>query len=308
MEQQSQAADRPKISVIIASVSGRACLSECLESLERQTLRDQAEVIVANSCGIGIANLLRGYSGVRLLSFDQRKTIPELLAVAMKHARGDIIAVTEDHCLAEHHWYERILAAHQEHHGAIGGAVENGRADTVLDWAEFLCEYYECMSPVPKGEVGEIPGNNASYPREFLAYWQDLLELGYWGWFLHQRLREKGVRFYSDPSIVVVHKISFGFADFLSQRFHFSRSFAAQRTRRSSLLARVVYAGLCPFLPIVVLGRIGAKVWQKGLTRRLLPALPLLVIFSLAWAWGEFRGYLLGPGDSTQKVGHLDSK
>src|SRR5262249_49918935 len=152
MEQQERAAGQPKISVIIASVSGPSYLGPCLESLEKQTLRDQAEVIVADRCGDRVAELVGlKYPMVRLISFDRHRSIPELRATAIKNAQGEIIAVTEDHCVAEPHWCERILAAHQSHHAAIGGAVENACVDTVVDWAEFLCEYHAYMSPVPEG-------------------------------------------------------------------------------------------------------------------------------------------------------------
>jgi len=304
MEQQWQTAGQPRISVVIASVSGPSYLGPCLESLEKQTLRGQAEVIVADRCGEGVTELVRRqYPWVKLLSCE-RRTIPELQAIAMKSAEGEIIAITEDHCVAEPHWCERILAAHQIHHGAIGGAVENARVDSILDWAEFLCEYHAFTSPVSAGEVKGIPGNNCSYRREFLVYFTDLLEDGFWEAFLHQRLVENGVKFYCDPSIIVFHNMSFSFGKFLSQRYHYSRSYAAMRVRGTSLLRRVAYAGFCPLLPILVLGRVGARIWRRRRLRwKLQQTLPLLIIFSLAWAWGEFWGYLLGAGDSLRKVG-----
>jgi hypothetical protein len=102
----------------------------------------------------------------------------------------------------------------------------------------------------------------------------------------------------------VFHKMSLGVAGFLSQRYHYSRSDAGMRTGCAPLLTRVLYAGFCPFLPALVLGRIGNRVWRKGRWRgKLLQTLPLLILFSLAWAWGEFCGYLFGLGESLQKVG-----
>src|SRR5579872_2836384 len=168
---------RPKLSVVVASVNGPAHLDECLRALENQTLKDQAEVIVTGCCGDGIAELVRRRRlNAKLLSFAERKTIPELRAIGMKNSEGAIIAVTEDHCLAEPHWYERILRAHQAHFGAIGGAVENHSSITrVIDWAVFFCEYSRYMNPVPSGEVADIPGNNATYRREFLQYIADML-------------------------------------------------------------------------------------------------------------------------------------
>lgn len=54
--------------------------------------------------------------------------------------RGDIVAVTEDHCFPPPDWCERMIAAHRAHPdaAAIGGAVENGATHTIIDWASFL--------------------------------------------------------------------------------------------------------------------------------------------------------------------------
>ena len=303
MEQQTTG--QPKLSVVMASVTGPSYLGPCLDSLEKQTFRDQAEVIVVDRCGEGVTELVRcHYPRVKLLSCGERKSIPELLAIGIKSAQCEFIAMIEDHCLAEPYWCERILAAHQIHYGAIGGVVENARVDGVLDWAEFLCEYHPFTSPVLAGEVKAIPGNNCSYRRDFFVHCTDLLENGLWEAPLHKRLVENGVKFYCDPSIIVFHNLSFSLGKFLCQRYHYSRSYAAMRVRGTSLPKRIAYAGFCPLLPLLVLGRMGVRVWRKPRLRwKLQQTLPLLIVFSLVWAWGEFWGYLLGPGVSPQKLG-----
>lgn len=297
---------RPRISVVIASVNGPNYVDECLASLERQTLKDRAEVIVADCCGNGVTELVRRkYPRVRLISFAERRPIPELRAVGMKNARGEIIAITEDHCLAEPHWYERILAAHEAHFGAIGGAVENHPSIRhLIDWGVFFCEYSQYMNPIPAGEAADIPGNNTSYRREFLAHMADLLDHGgSWESFLNERLREKGVKLYSDPSIIVFHKKVFGFGYFLRQRYHYARSYAGMRVEEASFAKRLLYAGFCPLLPLLLIGRMGWRVLSKRRhVGKFIQALPLLWIFSLSWAWGEFIGYLSGAGNSLLRV------
>jgi glycosyltransferase involved in cell wall biosynthesis len=305
MEQGEQIA-HPKISVVIASVNGPNYTDECLEALEKQTLKDQAEVIVVDCCGDGVAQLIRQkYPQTRLIRFAERKTIPELRAIGMKNARGDIIVITEDHCLAEPRWYERMLAAHQEHYGAIGGAVENDVSiKRVVDWAVYFCEYSKYLNPVPAGEVADIPGNNTSYRREFLAHIADMLEEGtFWENFLNGRLQEKGIKLYSDPSIIVYHKKVFGFRYFVSQRYHYGRSYAGMRLGGAPYWKRLIYAAFCPLLPVLLIGRIGWRVWTKKRHRdRFLKSFPFLGLFTFCWAWGEFVGYLFGPGESLLKV------
>jgi glycosyltransferase involved in cell wall biosynthesis len=296
----------PRISVVIASVNGAAHLDECLRALEGQTLKDHAEVIVADRCGAGIAETIRERNlNVKLLSFPQETAIPQLRALGMKHSQGAIIALTEDHCLAPPCWYERILRAHETRSGAIGGAVENDPSITrVVDWAVFFCEYGRYMNPVPDGEVAELPGNNVSYRREFLTHISDLLESG-WAWEgdLHARLRERGVKLYSDPSIIVYHKKEFGLGYFLSQRYHYSRSYAGMRTQGTPIPKKLIRAALCSVLPPVLTMRIaGWLVGKKRHASMLLRTLPLILLFTVVWAWGELIGHLFGSGDSLSRV------
>jgi len=102
-----QGTECPEISVVIASVNGPDYVDACLKSLRGQTFKGPAEVIVADCCGDGVTELIRrDYPEVTLLSFGSRKTIPELRAIGMKNARGKIIALTEDHCVADPTWFE----------------------------------------------------------------------------------------------------------------------------------------------------------------------------------------------------------
>jgi len=297
---------RPKISVVIASVNGAAHLDECLRALECQTLKDQAEVIVADRCGADVAATTRKQNlNLKLLSFPRATTIPQLRALGMKHSQGAIIALTEDHCLAHSCWYERILRAHEGRSGVIGGAVENDRSITrAVDWAVFFCEYGRYMNPVPNGEVTDLPGNNVSYRREFLAHVSDLLEGGKsWEGDLHARLRERGVQLYSDPSIIVYHKKEFAIGYFLSQRYHYSRSYAGMRTQAVSVPKKLIRAVLCFLLPPILTLRIAGWVISKQRhVGMLFLTLPLILLFTIVWAWGELIGHLFGPGDSLSRV------
>lgn len=292
--------------MVIASVNGPQYLDECLGALENQTVREQIEVVVADRCGEAVAQLVsRRYPSVRLLSFAERKSIPALRAAAMKSARGEIIAITEDHCLAPPDWCAQILNAHGEHHGIIGGAVDNAPGlNSVMDWATYFCEYSRYMNPVPAGEVSDVPGNNVSYRQEFLAEVSDLLEQGvYWEDALNARLRANGIRIYSDPEIVVWHKKSFGLGEFLSQRYHYSRSYAGIRLASAAAWRKLAYAGFSLVMPPVLLWRIVSRGWGKGRFRgKLLLSVPVLSLFVVMWAWGELVGYLAGPGESLLKV------
>lgn len=94
-----------------------------------------------------------------------------------------------------------------------------------------------------------------------------------------------------------------GALDYAGQRFLYSRSFAAQRLCGRSLPARLAYGLAAWALPPVLLARIVSRVWRAGRERtRLVAALPMLGLFTVAWAAGETAGAWRGPGNALQRV------
>ncbi len=296
--------EKPKLSVVIASVNGLPYIEECLDSLERQSTQVKAEVIVADCCSHETRTVIEHkFPQVKLLKFPRRLTIPELRAIGIAHSTGEIVVITEDHCIADANWYTEILKAHESEHVVIGGAVENASVKRIVDWAVYLCEYSRYMNPIPSGIVGDIPGNNASYKRRAFDNIQELLDRGFWETFLYWKLKNDGIALCSVPSIIVYHKKSFGVFEFLSQRYHYGRSFAGMRIADASPSKRVFFVICAPLLPGVLISRIARRIFQKKRHRKeFFLSLPLLSLFMLSWSFGEFCGYLLGPGNSLIKI------
>ena len=297
-------ADHPQLSVVIASVNGPAYLDACLGALYQQRGDVRAEVIVAGSCDGDVRRMVaQRYPEVQVISFDKRLTIPELRAVGIARTSGDLVSITEDHCLPPPDWFERIVEAHRAPYVAIGGAVENAATQRLTDWAVFLCEYHRHISPVPGGVTGDIPGPNVTYKRAALPVIQDLLDAGRWENFLHARLQEAGFELYSDPSIVIYHRKFFGLGEFLQQRFHYGRSFAGMRVHHAPAWRRLMFGVGSVVLPPLLIGRIARHLFRRRRHRLIfLKTLPLLALFTLSWTAGECIGYLTGQGDSLAKV------
>jgi len=279
-------------------------IETCLDALAAQSGAALAEVIVADATDDAARAALAGrFPTVRVLPFPRRTSIPVLRTAAFDASRAPIVAVTEDHCVPDERWVEEILRAHHAEIGAVGGPVENGSRDRLVDWAVYFCEYARNMSPVPDGESNDIPGVNVAYKREVLARHRDIMEDGFWEGLVHPRLITEGVRFVSSPRIVVVHKKRFGFFYFMSQRFHYSRYYAGTRVAGAPLAKRVVYAGATAILPELLAYRITREVMRKGRHRvRYALSLPALLPFLAMWAVGEFAGYLFGPGESLSRI------
>ena len=298
--------NKPALSVVIASVNGYRYIAECLESLAKQQARERAEVIVVEGSGDDTAQRLYAeYPWATVIPLSPPRPIPELRSIGMHRARADIIVTTKDHCLFDENWYEHILEAHRTHpHPAIGGAVENHSRVRLVDWAAYICEYGKFMLPFPAGPGTDLPGPNVSYKRGILEKTcGDLLEHGVWENVLHGRLLSQGLELRMDPSIVVYHAKTFGFWEFLTQRYYFGRSFAAARVAAAPLRSRLFFVAISLLLPPLFLWRYTRYfVTKRRFIKEVLKTFPLLVLFAVAWSVGEFFGYAFGDGGASLRV------
>ena len=294
----------PKFSIIIACVNGLPSIAECLTALEKSQHGPDVEIIVIDSTDQKTKKYIeQNFPRVKLIKLTKRVGIPEMRAIGMNEATGNFLVVIEDHCIAPEGWFDEIGKAHHAGYPVVGGAVENASTDGLVNWAAFLCEYSAFMSPVPSGEVDFLPGNNISYHRSVIEQLDKSLINDFWEYFIHANLKERNVKFFCSPLITVDHKKDFGFFYFLSQRFHYSRSFSAMRRTRSTYLQKLVYLAYTPFLPFHLSWRIINNVLQKRRHRKeLILSFPVLAVFLLSYALGELTGQLFGSGNSLLKV------
>lgn len=292
----------PELSVVVASVNGMPYLGACLEALERHS--PDAEVIVADWTDAETRGFVaERFPAVRLLSFEEPMTVPELRAAGIFAARAPYVAVIEDHCNVTEGWADRILTAHRAGHPVVGGPVRNVVTRRARDWAAFLCEYSAFLEPGSTGATGDLPGMNVSYDRQALAAVDDLLHEGRWEFWLHARLREQGFELWCDDAAVIDHAKDFGFREFTSQRYHYSRSYAGMRNpdlgRR-----RALYALGAPLLAPLMTVRVARNVAARGGRHlgSLIRATPLILFYSTIWAGGEAIGYVFGGGRSLLRV------
>ncbi|MBA2350424.1 MAG: glycosyltransferase [Burkholderiales bacterium] len=296
----------PLVSVIIGSVNGMPELGECLAHLVNQQGNYPYEVIVVDRCGAPLPALIKqGFPQpqVRVVEALAGTSIPKLRAIGMAEARGKAIAILEDHCNVNPHWFETIARLLAQGCEAMGGPVRNGAVKRLTDWAVFFVEYARFMPPVKPGEIDAIAGSSAIYDRAMLDRLGPELKNEVWEHFLHARMRELGVKFVSDPGLEVEHKKEFPFGYFMSQRYHYSRSFAGMRLNGAPLVKRIAYAGATVLLPPLLLWRMARILLGKGgQLGRFFMALPLLLAFMASYAWGEAVGALAGPGNSLAEV------
>jgi len=291
----------PGLSVVIASVNGMPYLGKCLDALAERCR--EAEIVVADWTDDATRKAVRErWPSVKLLSFDEPMAIPELRAAGVLAATARVVALIEDHCLVAPAWGDRLAAGHAAGHNVVGGPIRNVATERIRDWAAFFCEYSAVMEPLPQGPAKALPGMNVSYDRRALEAIDDLLRDGRWENWLHPRLVERGFELWCEPDAVVEHDKDFDLGEFLSQRYHYSRSFAGMRNPELGA-KRFLYALGTPLLVPLLYWRMARNVFSRSQQRwQFVLATPLVLLYVSVWAVGEAVGYVFGGGRSLLKV------
>jgi len=302
---ETKSTESPKLSVIVASNVGPPFIDDCLASLEKEAMALGAEVIVV-ACGTTeySARIQQNFPWVRVIQHSQREGVPALRRLGVEEAKGDIVAIIEEHCLAGNNWLRRALSEHMRgDYGAVGGPIADNGYKRLRDWVVYFCEYNGSLPPAPDGEVRDLNGANIAYKQQLLMDHKHLLEEGYWEASLHPVLLAKGVRFLSVPDMVIYHRGPFNLGYYLKQRYWFSRAFAGARAKTLPPSRRVAYLVAAPLVPAILLVRMTWRVWQKRCrVGKFIQSLPLLIPALMGFVAGEWVGYLAGPGDALSRV------
>ncbi|MEP7082759.1 MAG: hypothetical protein ABI841_07260 [Chloroflexota bacterium] len=219
--------------------------------------------------------------------------------------RAEVIAVTEDHVAPAADWCERILAAHAEHPEAIaiGGAVDNGTREHLVDWATFIVTQTPFVGPLRNGPADRIAGAaTVTYKRAILERRPHHGGLGTIELFDTAVMREPGEVLLNDDSIRVSHHQSMGIGLTTALQFHNGRAIAGFRRRAMS---RGDWARLfgSPILPLYRTARSVRLAWGRWIPKsRIVVTLPLIAFLHYSQMAGELVGYLFGPGSSAQRL------
>ncbi|MBK9550460.1 MAG: glycosyltransferase [Gemmatimonadetes bacterium] len=218
-----------ELTVVIPSVNGLHDLIGCLEAVERMRDGLALEVLVVDRLGPLVRELVRSrFPEVRLLPVPASTTIPEMRHLAFQEARADAVAVIEDHVIVPPEWGRKLLDGLAAGHDVVGGPIAN-LPISACSLATFLCEYSACL-PLPEGAANWLPGNNIVYRRALLERFREVTAEGKWENRLHDAMRAEGITLYCDASLIVGHKKHFGFVEYISQRYLYSRSYAGARS------------------------------------------------------------------------------
>ena len=283
---------RPAVSVIVPSYRSLATIDACLAALGAQETAAACEVIVVDSSDDGTGELIaERFPKVELVRLPARTLPGAARNLGVERARGQILAFTDADCVVEPRWVEKMRRAHEREDAAgIGGAVENGRPESLVAWGGCLLEFNEFLPSAPAGPVELLATCNASFRRDVFErhggfpadLWPSEDHL-----FCH-RLARAGERLLFDSSIRVRHLFRPRLSEFLRHQRRLGAASARARLAADLPHAWLVGHPLRHATPLLRLAAIEGRLLARDPRSfaRLNLLLPLALAGLVAWGAG----------------------
>lgn len=282
----------PPLSLVIAVRDGIDEIRWVLDAVLPQARESGTEVLVVGRVGESAPE------GVRLVPVDD-DNIFVLRKIGIRAARGEIIAIGEDHAVPRPDWCRAVLRAHAEHPdaAAIAGCLANATVDTLSGRGNFLAFAACVQPPMPVLPQRPPPLSALSFKRAALDGSQERL-----GWVeadLVPRLFAAG-RIAADDRVVVDHYQDHGIVWSIVNAFHSARSsygyVCAPRSRRERV--RQARWSLANW-PRRIMAEARAATRGRAGTRA---DLAMVAVVGTAAGLGGAVGALSGPGRSPNRV------
>jgi GT2 family glycosyltransferase len=273
-------------------------VAQGLDSLRPQCARLGAELILARAAREPTAALAGIATGCRIVPAPADADVPRLRGAGLAQARGEWVALTEDHCIADPGWLDALVMAGDPEIQVLGGTMGNAKRDRATDCGAFFSEYGffgANRSHTAAGAPPLVTGANVAYHRSVVAEVAAWARDGEWENVIHDRLHASGRRFRLVPAARIRQNLSYRLAPFCRDRFEHGRDYAAMRARGLPLWRRAALVAATPVLPALLAARVARLVdpRERPEFRR---ALPATLMFLAAWSIGEAVGYASGSG------------
>ncbi len=292
--------ETPSVTVAVVGICSAAHLRRCLEALAAQEGAPEFDVVVAYDPHVpDVPALQADFPDVRLVANEGQRNPLELASLAIGTAEGDVILLTEDHCIPRADWVRTMVAAQRPGRAVVGGRVEVRPGASATDWAFYFVDFFRYAAPVQEGPSPTLTVCNVSYKKAELEQVRDVWETYFHETAINDTLRQRFGDLWLVPDSEVSMRRNVTFADAIYERYAFGRLFGCTRIGFCSPGRRLYYAVFAPLLPVILMGRMASKALRSPrLARSFLRALFPLTTMVLWWSWGEWLGYVTGkhPG------------
>jgi len=285
-------------SCIIVAICGSDTLARCIERI-RELRPPPREILVCAADAFEIPRDIEEAGDLKIVRV--RDDSPVALAAAgLAAATGDVIMLTEDHCLPVSGWIRELSSALGDSPRiAAGGPIDPGKDGTSFDWAFFIVDFFRYVPPVTGGPAESLSVCNVAYRRATLEEIRSEWSPGFHETRVHELLKARG-QLWMVPGATVTSLRRVGTKDGVRERFTFGWLFAAKRFRSGDSTRRIAFAVGSLILPFVLFGRITRRCFaEPALAKRLIMCSPYVMLLVLAWSLGELVGYITGKAPSS---------
>ena len=211
----------PLISVVVCTRNGSATLAECLKALQNQTYQNYEVIVVDDGSTDSVPEIAKASSAVRYERQDHAG-LSVARNLGLRLARGEIVAYTDDDCMADEDWLSHLAMAFDDPQWVAAGgpnipppprnlteaivAAAPGGPSHVLLNDEEAEHLPGCNLAIRKSALEAIGG----FRPQFMAAGDDV--------DVCWRLREAGGKLKFVPGAMVWHHRRFSVRAFLRQQ------------------------------------------------------------------------------------------
>jgi hypothetical protein len=298
-----QAGSSIRLSVVLTTKDPWPRAATCLDTLGEQARDIGAEVLIVDGSQEGIAEAIQHLHPHTTVLRLRGANNFQMRAHGVLHARGEIVAITEDHCRVAPDWCQRVLDAHGQWPEAaiISGSVDNGSPDNAVDRAHHFFAHGNAYPPIQSGPtLTPALQANISYKRRVVP--REFPEWGYMDWMLRNELAARGEQIMNDNRIRVWHVQPMSLVETCTLQFHDGRSVSAYRRRAIGGAERLLRIGVALSVMAPLLALRGARWVFPKAPALLLASFPLMLVYGMFRATGAAVGLAVGEGRSPWRV------
>lgn len=284
----------PEITVVLASLRPRSIVEAALATLVPQCRRVGARLVVARRAMEADESwLARAAPGCHVVPCSPDDDVPRIRGRGLAATAGTWVALTEDNCIADPAWLDRLSHHFGSGAAVIAGTMGNAATARAIDVGAYFAEY-GFFGPGHRDRSTVLAtGANVAYRQDLVPRVAEWALAGEWEDAIHSRLAAEGTRFGLAADVIVRQQLRYTLAGFARDRFQHGYDFATVRVRGFSPIRRIAWAAGAALLP----GILAARIWRSTGREQpgaFLRALPYTLGFLTAWASGEAAGYLRG--------------
>ena len=303
----------PKVTIAMVVGNQRKRAVRALNSVLVQPEVDQAELILLDA-GTSDSKPLVGsdHPAVRTIRTGSEGTFGTLRAMAVRQARGPIIAFLEDHVEVGPGWLAGILFRFEGPWDAVGAEVHNANPQIWISESIAVINYGLWSPPMQAGEASMLAGNHTSYRREVLLPYEDQLDdLMLSDTVLQWQMVKDGHRLYAEPSVSIRHLNPTTPRNAVKAEYFYHWAFSMLRVQVFGWSAwdRLRYVLLSPAVPWLRYARLMRMVSRRKSPNRFAAFLrrsPLILLFLHGAAMGQNMGLLFGMRDADTRFNEFE--